>query len=81
VLRRFGLILVRLIGHQQFGRDVKQRDPANDFQIRERHQRRDDPGENYAKSYRDTCTKDHAPNPLSMRQAAAGHCDHHRVVA
>ncbi len=39
------VVLVLVFGHQQLGRDHEQRQPADQLQVRQHHQRRDDAGE------------------------------------
>ena len=58
-----------------------ERDAADDLEIRQRHQRGDDDGEDDAQQHGDAGAEDHAPDALTRRQAAAGHRDDDGVVA
>src|SRR6266566_4645021 len=53
MLRCFGLVLVWIVRHQQFGRDVEQREPAHDLEPRQQHQRSHENGEDDAQQERD----------------------------
>ena len=81
MLHRLGFAAVGIVGHQELGGDVEQRQAAGDFQIRQQHQRGDDAGEENAQQHGDAGAENHAPDALAGRQAAAGERDDHGVVA
>jgi hypothetical protein len=70
-----------MLGHQQLGGDHEQCQPADQLEVRQFHQRRDDAGEDDAKNNRGARAEDHAPKPLARRQSTTRQRDHQRVVA
>ena len=76
-----GDVVALVVGHQKLGGDHDQRKAADQLQIGQHHQRRDDAGEGDQQHHGDAGADHHAPQPLPRREAATGHRDHQRVVA
>src|SRR5579872_109439 len=73
--------IVLVFGHQQLGGNHKQRQTADQLQIRQRHQRGHDAREDDQEHHGDAGTDDHAPEPVPAVQAATGHRNYQRIVA
>ena len=74
----FAVILFR---HQQLDRDPQQQQAADQLEEWKGHDLRDDGGKKDAQQHRHAGAEDHAPEPLTRLQHAAGQRDHHGVVA
>ncbi len=81
MLGRLALAFVLVFRNQEFGRDIEQRHAADDLEIGQRQQRRDEHREDDAQQHRHAGAQHHAPHPLTVGQSAARHRDDHRVIA
>ena len=78
---RLDAVLVLVLRHQQLCRDHDQREAADQLEVGQLHQARDDAGEDDAQQHGGAGAEDHAPQPMPRLQPAAGQRDHQRVVA
>ena len=76
-----GDVVAFIFRHQKLGCDHRQRNAADQLQIGQRHQRRDDAGERDQQDHRDAGADHHAPQALPRMQPAARHRDDQRIVA
>ena len=74
-------VVAFILRHQKPGCDHRQRDAADQLQIRQRHQGHDDAGEHDQQDHRDPGADHHAPQSLPPMKSAAGHRDDQRIVA
>jgi hypothetical protein len=75
------LLAFLAIGDQQLGGNYQQRQAADQLQVRQLHQRRDDASEDDAQDHGGAGAEDHAPQALTRLQPATGQRDHQRIVA
>ena len=79
--RRLDFVSVALVGHKKLGRDIQKRRPADQLEIRQRHETRDDRGENDAQEGGDADADEQSPATLVLPQSAARHGNDDGVVA
>src|SRR5437763_30842 len=78
---RLDFISVGSLGNEKLGRDVQQARAADQLQIRQRQNRGEEYGKDYAQERRQAGAENEAPSSLPRRQSATCHRNHEGIVA